>query len=90
MPKYRSSPRTITAVQFGGDVGIASPSLMGAMVRGDSSGYEVWNGLHNTWIKLKPGDYIRIDDSTDNYPIDEDTFNNTYTLIKENDDGQTN
>lgn len=87
MPRYQSKPRVITAVQFAVETGTSTAQMLGVTIRrrGHDT-YEVWNQLHESWIKLKPGDYVRIDDSNDNYPIDEDTFNNTYTLVNEADE----
>lgn len=85
MPEFRSKPRTITAVQFTDPDTIATQARVYPNADGD---WVVYNGLHQSEIKLKLGDYVRIDDYNDNYPIDEGTFNNTYEPI-EGDDNAT-
>lgn len=81
MPKFRSKPRVITAEQF--ELGKKLPAKIRLSPNVSTSPvYEVWNGLHSSWIKLKPGDYVRIDDPNDNYPIDQETFHNTYEPIE--------
>lgn len=79
MPRYRRKPGEITAIQFKASMSFTS---IPAMIRNTGFGdWEVWNALHGSWIKFKDGDYIRVDDRNDNYPIDEETFRNSYELI---------
>ena len=41
-------------------------------------GGEVYNQLHNSWIKFRFGDIFNITDDKDVYPIDRGTFFETY------------
>lgn len=80
MPKYRSKPRVIEAVRFDP----AELSLIPAKVYMTMAGdWVVYNGLHSSEIKLKPGDYIRTDDPHDNYPIDADYMAANYDELIE-------
>lgn len=81
MPKYQSRPRVITAVQFDPN----KPLPLNVNTSGEGH-WAVYNALHQSYINLKPGDYVRIDDPNDTYPIDEETFKATYDLITEGDD----
>lgn len=40
----------------------------------------VYNGLHKSAINLQPGDFVRVDDPNDTYPIDRATFEKTYRV----------
>lgn len=46
--------------------------------------YAVFNALHSSWIEVKPGDYLNVNDRTghDIYPIDRATFERTYYVIE--------
>jgi len=39
---------------------------------------EVYNRLHDSWIKVRPGDWINITDINDLYPIAESYFHEHY------------
>lgn len=51
---------------------------------GDMYGYFVYNRLHDSFIKIQPGDYINVTDKTgcDIYPIDRITFEKTYDIVE--------
>lgn len=86
MPRYQSKPRVIEAVQFRE----VEPWPEGVCRHRFAAGpptFVVYNRLHDSYIKLKDGDYVRQDDPNDRYPIDEDTFLATYEpLTTEGDD----
>lgn len=81
MAKYRRKPTTITAEQFRPGLAGQQSANVRVVEGGLNPVYEVYNGLHDSWIKLKPGDYIRTDDPNDNYPIDQATFDATYEQL---------
>lgn len=66
MPKFRSKPKTITAIEIRGDNQADWPES----VTNTDGQLSVHNKLHDSHIGLKLGDYVRIDDPNDNYPID--------------------
>jgi len=41
--------------------------------------WEIYNGLHDSWVKMKIGDYYRTDVPGDHYPIDKDYMAANYT-----------
>lgn len=43
----------------------------------------VWNKPQNTWVGVNDGDYIRIDNPEDIYPIAADYFAQNYEPIEE-------
>lgn len=43
---------------------------------------EIWDYLHETWIKLEPGDWIAEGVNGEFYPIKRDVFEETYEEIK--------
>lgn len=67
MPKFRNKPKVITAVQIREDNRDEWPPSVSVGMIGDLA---VENGLHGSRIGFKYGDYVRIDDPNDNYPID--------------------
>jgi hypothetical protein len=71
MSRYFRIPDTtgIEVIQFSPDVELPD----GVKVVGsDEAGFEVFNRLHDSWIKLTAGRYIRIDKAPqDVYPIEE-------------------
>lgn len=78
MARYRKLPAEIEAEEFTG-AAIDCVSIVGPL------GYnEVYNKLHDSWIKLKVGDFVRTDLAPDDvYPIDREVFFNTYELVEE-------
>lgn len=44
--------------------------------------YAVYNKLHNSWIGLKIGDYINIENPEDNYPVDAKYFEEHYEIVE--------
>lgn len=54
-------------------------------VHSTPQGYEVFNALHESWIKIQPGDYVNVTDKSgqDIYPIDRATFERTYDIVKD-------
>lgn len=78
MAKYRKLPIEIEAEEFTG------ASIDGVSIVGPPGYYEVHNLLHDSWIKIKEGDFVRTDLAPDDvYPIDRETFFNTYELVEE-------
>lgn len=43
--------------------------------------YSVYNALHNNYIPVKPGDYIRVDKPNDVYPIAESVLEKEYEEV---------
>lgn len=91
--KYRRKPTEIFAVEFrpsdvswrAGSQGCAIGELYGAQIRSGTipgKGFEVWNERHDSWIGLDPGDYLRVGDDRDVYPIDASTFEETYERVE--------
>lgn len=69
MPKFRSKPKVITAVQIREDNKHEWPPSV-VLATGVDTPLVVRNKLHSSDIGLKFNDYVRIDDPDDNYPID--------------------
>lgn len=66
MPEFRPKVlRTVTLEQFWPE---QKPWPLN--VRADAGSHVVWNELHQSYIKLKPGDWVRVDTPGDTYPID--------------------
>lgn len=76
MPKFKSIPTVITAVQF--------LDTLPECVEWDDSLYSwvVYNKLHNTYIEIKEGDWVRTDNPDDMYPIDQDYMLEKYVLME--------
>ena len=45
------------------------------------NGGEVYNELHDSWIKFSFGDVLNITDDTDVYPIERKVFEKTYEKV---------
>lgn len=45
---------------------------------GDAGSFEVYNALHDSWIKLKVGDWLNVQDLEDVYPIEASYFAEHY------------
>jgi hypothetical protein len=48
----------------------------------ETAGFEVYNALHDSWIKFKAGDWINVTDPKDNYPTDVKVFADTYEAVE--------
>jgi len=46
-----------------------------------SGNWEIYNELHESWIKIKVGDYYRTDIPNDHYPIDSKYMEENYYEI---------
>lgn len=95
--RYERTPTVITAVEFQPDWTVSPVELeLGlsgwlleleegearvAYTPGQPKAFQVWNEIHATWIGFAAGDFLRIDDADDVYPIDADTFMDTYTEV---------
>jgi len=73
--KYRRLPEIIEAVEF---LSNEKEWPKGIDFDPDDGSYGVWNDLHQIRIKFKHGDFIRMDNPQDRYPIDRETFHRTY------------
>ena len=80
MAKFRRKPEIIDAEQFKAG---SPPWPPGVAYDAEENIYTVWNDLHRTAIKLKFGDWVRTDKPLDRYPIDEETFKNTYEPVED-------
>jgi hypothetical protein len=81
MARYRKKPVEIEAVEFGFEL---IPSNIQIKSEKHPNGKSwVFNKLHNSWIEVKRGDMVRIDQApNDVYPIDRETFEQTYEKIE--------
>lgn len=80
--KAVKKPIPIEVVEFQPDTrGVLPVSVMWRSNSDDT--YAVFNSLHNSWIEVKPGDYLNVNDQTgrDIYPIDRETFERTYDIV---------
>ena len=78
MPEFRPKKlRTITCEQFWPD---QHPWPQHVIIDGMNE-WAVWNGLHQSRIKLKPGDWVRVDTPNDTYPIDQNYMAENYEAI---------
>lgn len=84
MSIYKSKPKIIEAIEFEP----LKPFNLPAEVKikflntPEEVVYELFNKLHNSWIKIKPGDMIRIDNANDHYPIDKADFEENYLPVE--------
>jgi hypothetical protein len=72
--RFVKNPTEITAEIFDGKTfptGIEFRLVAGT--------WEIYNALHDSWVKLKIGDYYRTDVPGDHYPIDKDYMAANYT-----------
>jgi hypothetical protein len=74
--KARSKPREIEVREF-----LLTEELPPG-VEFHVGGWVVFNKLHNSFIGIKPGDFVRVDNEDDRYPIDRKTFFKTYEIIE--------
>jgi hypothetical protein len=84
VPKFRSKPKVITAVQFLDGRPFPHPNIQQEPKGVEPVQYAVWNRLHGSWIAIKFGDWVRVDDDNDTYPIDSEYMRANYDLIEEN------
>jgi hypothetical protein len=81
MSIYKSKPKIIEAVEFNPD---DLTNLRGVdlneikSVSPPTTEYQIYNRLHSSWIGIKPGDMVRIDQPNDHYPIDKAYFEENY------------
>jgi hypothetical protein len=78
--KFRRIPVTseITAERFNGE----DPKVEGIQFRTeDGYFWEIHNELHDSWIKIREGDYYRTDIKGDHYPIDADYMKKNYEEV---------
>lgn len=81
MARYRKKPEEIDALEFLVD---KMPDNVSVQTEKKPDGKSwVFNKLHNSWIEVKRGDMVRIDQAPDDvYPIDRETFEKTYEKIE--------
>lgn len=83
MPKFQRKPAVIEAIEL--VPGVLMPE--GVLVRATTEGvdtYEVYNKLHDTWVKVRAGDLIRIDMAPEDvYPIEKTYLSENYDYIME-------
>jgi hypothetical protein len=78
--KYRRISKIIEAVEFRpGD----EEWPKGVQYDPDGTGFVVWNDFDKSYIKIKAGDFIRMDKPQDRYPIDRETFSRTYEFYSD-------
>lgn len=81
--KFRKKS-SIEAVQWGGTDD--SGQRLVEWTKGDFTWFdgvgEVWDYLHESWIRLTPGDWIAKGVKGEFYPIKRDVFDETYEEIK--------
>lgn len=87
MARYRKKPLEIDAVEFTSSRDDILPEKeMPEGIKIERTGFgepQVYNALHDSWIGLREGDMIRIDQApNDVYPIDKETFEKTYEKIE--------
>lgn len=86
MPRFRAKPKVIEAVRFNGERPCDCEGVeMRSVVKDGERRWEVYNPLHDSWIQVKPGDYIRVDLEDDIYPIDGRYLKANYDRIEEDD-----
>lgn len=49
----------------------------------DPTATKVWNGVQKTWVGVNDGDYIRIDNPDEVYPIAAYYFAQNYDVVQE-------
>jgi len=76
MTKFRSKPKDIKAEQFFPDSPIWPKGVLAW-----PGEYVVFNELHSMYITIKPGDWVRIDNKNDIYPIDQSYMKEHYEVI---------
>lgn len=87
MPRYKKLSTEMEAVEFTGE---EIPGCTMVFDRDDEGAKTcaVYNQLHDSWIKLKVGDFVRTDLApTDVYPIDRAYFLANFVPVKNGDTG---
>lgn len=79
--KFMPTLQIIEAVQFAGDCGNYPDNVI--LSQDEINNMKVYNKLHDSWIKLKLGDWIRVDLENDVYPINKDYMDSNYTEYHE-------
>jgi hypothetical protein len=59
-----------------------TPWPLGVKASVNAGEYFVWNELHASRINIKPGDFVNVTVASDVYPIDRETFDRTYDVVK--------
>jgi len=78
MARYRKKPTEIEAIEFGVELMPEDIKVIDT-----AEGGKVYNELHNSWINVKNGDVVRIDQAPEDvYPIDRQTFEQTYEKVE--------
>lgn len=73
--KFRNKPKIINAEEF-----YPHEERWPVNVCYINGSYKVWNNLHSSYITVKPGDWIRIDNIDDTYPIDRAYIEENYEV----------
>lgn len=84
MSIYKSKPKIIEAVEFNPAQLYELPENLriSFIETPELVEYELYNELHDSRIKIKPGDMIRIDQPKDYYPIDKAYFEENYLPVE--------
>lgn len=92
--KYKRKPQEIEAIAF---IPMHQSKLekVGVVIRSDASHegmnsqafwkgevFEVYNELHDSWIKIKLNDFVSVNDPKDHYPIDRDYFIKNFVVVE--------
>lgn len=86
MAKYRRIPTIIEAVEFRKEPDEEFGDIWFLFEYEDGLGWRLYNRLYDSWVKVKPGDFVRIDLAPEHvYPIDRERFFKTHEPI----DGKT-
>lgn len=80
MAVYKSKIKIIEAIEFDPQKPFDLPSEV--KIHKDGDDYKIYNRLHGSWINIKQGDMIRIDQPNDHYPIDKKYFEENYLPIE--------
>lgn len=79
--KYRKKPVVIDAFRFMGTSGDGLDPIPDN-VRWNNHSWEVYDRLHDTWVKFEVGDYIVTGIQGETYPCKPDVFEQTYERVK--------
>lgn len=74
--KFRSIPQDIEAIQFFAKDQNVLPAYI--KIKNEAGVCKVFNPLHDSWINVYEGDWIRIDIPNDIYPITADYLKSKY------------
>jgi len=72
--KFKSKPKVITVEQFFPHEQRWPINVICL----EKDEYKVWNELHESYINIKPGDWIRVDYVDDTYPIAQEYMEENY------------